>query len=126
MLVLGGGGGVAALLAARAGAGRVTAVERERMLYRMARQALAANAAAPGAARITLLDRPLRLVGVAGAAPASGRWHGSIRAWAATYCTRCQTEEVPCAPPHARSAPVISMLSCAPHSPASAVCVMRR
>lgn len=76
VLVLGGGGGLAALLAARAGAGHVTAVERGRMLFRMAAQALAANAAAPGTPRITLLDRPLRSVGVAGAAPAPGRWHG--------------------------------------------------
>ena len=72
VLVLGGGGGLAALLAARAGAGRVTAVERGRMLFRMAAQALAANAAAPGAPRVTLLDQPLRSVGVAGAAPAPG------------------------------------------------------
>ena len=38
MLVLGAGGGMLSLLAAQAGAGRVTAVERSRMLYRMARQ----------------------------------------------------------------------------------------
>lgn len=68
MLVLGSGGALTALLAARAGAGRVTAVERGRLLFRMAQQALAANAATPGAARISLLDRPLRSVGVAGGA----------------------------------------------------------
>jgi len=67
VLVLGGGGGAAALLAARAGDARVTAVERGRLLHRMAAQALAANAAAPGAAAVCLLDAPLRSVGVAGA-----------------------------------------------------------
>ncbi|KAK9846546.1 hypothetical protein WJX81_006344 [Elliptochloris bilobata] len=66
VLVLGGGGGLAALLAARSGAGRVTAVERGRLLFRMAAQTLAANAGALGAARIALLDRPLHSVGVAG------------------------------------------------------------
>lgn len=40
VLVLGAGGGLLALMAAAAGARRVTAVERSRMLYRMARQVL--------------------------------------------------------------------------------------
>ncbi|CAL8464829.1 g4364 [Coccomyxa elongata] len=39
VLALGAGSGVLALMAARAGARRVTAVERSRMLFRLARQA---------------------------------------------------------------------------------------
>ncbi|KAK9917705.1 hypothetical protein WJX75_007354 [Coccomyxa subellipsoidea] len=66
ILVLGAGSGVLALMAARAGAGRVTAVERSRMLYRMARQALDANLDAPGAANIRIVDCQLRGVGVQG------------------------------------------------------------
>lgn len=68
ILVLGAGSGVLALMAARAGAGRVTAVERSRMQYRMARQALDANLDAPGAANIRIVDCQLRGVGVQGAA----------------------------------------------------------
>ena len=67
VLVLGQGTGVLALLAARAGAGRVSSVERSRMLFRMAKQALAANTGATNADRIRLLDCPLRCIGVAGA-----------------------------------------------------------
>ena len=67
VLVLGQGTGVLALLAARAGAARVSGVERSRMLFRMARQALAANVGAANAGRIRLLDCPLRCIGVAGA-----------------------------------------------------------
>ena len=66
VLVLEQGTGILALLAARAGAGRVTCVARGRMHYRMAKQALAANAAALNAACITLLDRPLTAIRVAG------------------------------------------------------------
>ena len=68
-LVLGAGGGLLSLLAAQAGAGSVIAVERSRMLYRMAKQCLEANAAgqhAELAARVQLLDRPLQAVGFAG------------------------------------------------------------
>lgn len=71
-LVLGAGGGLLALLAARAGAGCVTAVERSRMLYRMARQVLEANAEGQhreAVARVHLLDRRLQSVGVQGEAP---------------------------------------------------------
>lgn len=53
-------------MAARAGAGWVTAVERSRMLYRMARQALDANSDAPGAAHVRIVDCPLRCIGVEG------------------------------------------------------------
>ncbi len=67
MLVLGAGTGVQALSAAAAGSVRVTAIERTRMLYRMARQLLDANKSAAGAARVRLVDRQLRAVGVAGA-----------------------------------------------------------
>ncbi|EIE22937.1 hypothetical protein COCSUDRAFT_83709 [Coccomyxa subellipsoidea C-169] len=66
ILVLGAGSGLLALMAARAGAGRVTAVERSRMLYRMARQALDANLDAPGAANVRIVDCPLRCIGVQG------------------------------------------------------------
>lgn len=67
VLVLGAGGGLLALMAAAAGARRVTAVERSRMLYRMARQVLEANGDAPNAERVHLIDRKLRAVGIAGA-----------------------------------------------------------
>lgn len=66
MLVLGAGGGLLGLLAARAGAGRVTMVERSRMLYRMARQALDANPNAPRVERIHLVGRRLQSCGVRG------------------------------------------------------------
>jgi predicted RNA methylase len=68
VLVLSSGGGVLPLLAARAGAGHVTAVERGRMLYRMAKQVLESNGEAKGAANVHLLDRGLRAVGVQGEA----------------------------------------------------------
>ena len=71
-VVLGAGGGLLALLAAQVGAASVTAVERSRMLYRMARQCLETAAAgqhAEVAARVSLLDRRLQSVGVAGEAP---------------------------------------------------------
>lgn len=66
VLVLGAGGGVLSLLAARAGAGRVTAVERTRMLYRMAKQILSSNEGIPGAENVHLLARSLFTVAVAG------------------------------------------------------------
>lgn len=66
VLVLGAGTGVLALSAAAAGAGRVTAVERSRMLYRMARAMLDANRAAAGAANVYLISRRLKAVGIAG------------------------------------------------------------
>ena len=72
VLVLGQGSGMLALLAARAGAGRLSSVERSRMLFRMAKQALAANGGAAGADCIRLLDRPLQCIGVAGAQQLSG------------------------------------------------------
>lgn len=69
-LVLGTGGGLLPLLAAQAGAGEVVAVERSRMLYRMAKQVLESNrggGADPGAAdRVCLLDRRLQAVAVRG------------------------------------------------------------
>ena len=55
------------LLAARAGAGHVTAVERGQSLYRMARQALRGNPMWADA--IQLLDRPLGQVTVQGEPP---------------------------------------------------------
>ena len=64
MLVLSQGTGVLALMAARAGAGHVTAVERSRMMYRMAKQAMASNPCSS----IHLLDRPLSHCGIQGAA----------------------------------------------------------
>ena len=67
VLVLGQGSGILALLAARAGAERVSSVERSRMLYRMAKQVLAGNTGAAHADRIALLDCPLSCIGVAGA-----------------------------------------------------------
>ena len=75
VLVLGSGGGLLSLVAAGAGAGSVTAVERSRMLYRMAKQVLESNCSRGGAegeaaARVSLLDRRLQAVGVAGEAPA--------------------------------------------------------
>ena len=69
VLVLGAGGGLLGLLAAQAGADRVTAVERTRMLYRMARQCLDANAQGQNAeltTRVRLLERRLQAVGVQG------------------------------------------------------------
>ena len=63
-LVVGQGSGILPLLVARAGAGRVTAVERGPMLYRMARQALAGNPTWADA--VHLLDRPLSQVTVQG------------------------------------------------------------
>ncbi|GAB4824134.1 hypothetical protein N2152v2_011180 [Parachlorella kessleri] len=65
-LVLGAGSGLLALLAAGAGAGRVTAVERSRSLYRMARQALEANAGREETKAVELVDRKLTAVGVRG------------------------------------------------------------
>jgi predicted RNA methylase len=44
VLALSSGGGALPILAAQAGAGRVSAIERGRMLYRMAKQVLSANA----------------------------------------------------------------------------------
>ena len=78
MLVLGQGTGILALLAARAGAGRVSSIERSRMLFRMAKQTLAANAGAANAERISLLDCPLRCIGVAGA------W----QPWSGLFCVK--------------------------------------
>lgn len=69
VLVLGSGTGVLALAAAAAGAARVTAVERGRMLYRMARFLLDGNRGVPGAAAVHLVDRRLTAVGVAGVPP---------------------------------------------------------
>jgi predicted RNA methylase len=66
VLVLGQGSGVLGLLATREGAGRVTCVERSRMLYRMARQLLSANARSLGASSIHLIGRPLHCVAVEG------------------------------------------------------------
>ena len=65
MLVVSQGSGMLPLLAARAGAGHVTAVERGPMLYRMAKQALKGNPM--WADTIQLLDRPLGQVTVLGA-----------------------------------------------------------
>ena len=69
-LVLGAGGGMLSLLAAEAGAAHVTAVERSRMLYRMAKQGVEANAVQHAAvvSRVQLLDRRLQAVGVTGEA----------------------------------------------------------
>jgi hypothetical protein len=68
VLVLGAGGGLLSLLAAQAGAGSVMAVERSRMLYRMAKQCLESNAEQQGevVGRVRLVDRRLQAVGVAG------------------------------------------------------------
>lgn len=83
MLALGAGGGLLALLAAGAGAGRVTAVERSRSLYRMTRQALEANAARGEVARaVQLVDRKLQAVGVQGVC-AVVRSRGKVCMWCA-------------------------------------------
>ena len=66
VVVLGAGGGILGLLAGQAGAGRATCIERSRMLYRMAKQALEANRGRPGMGAVHLLDRRLQSVGVAG------------------------------------------------------------
>ena len=68
VLVLGAGGGLLSLLAAQAGAGSVMAVERSRMLYRMAKQCLESNVKQQGevVGRVRLVDRRLQAVGVAG------------------------------------------------------------
>lgn len=64
MLVLSQGTGVLPMLAVQSGAGTVTAIERGRMLYRMAKQTLAANPSL--ADSISLLDRPLSHCAVSG------------------------------------------------------------
>jgi predicted RNA methylase len=66
VLALGAGTGLLSLLAAGAGAGRVTAIERSRSLYRMAKQALEANAGREGAQAVHLVDRKLQAVGITG------------------------------------------------------------
>ncbi|KAK9803026.1 hypothetical protein WJX72_005333 [[Myrmecia] bisecta] len=66
ILVLGTGTGVLGLMAARAGAGRVTCIERSRMLFRMAKQALEGNRDMEGIGALHLLDRRLQSCGVAG------------------------------------------------------------
>ena len=63
VLALSSGGGILPLLASRAGAGRVTAIERSRMLYRMAKQILSSNMDAPGTENVRLLARSLFAVG---------------------------------------------------------------
>ena len=69
ILMVGRGCALAALLSARAGAGRVTCVEGSRMLYYMSKQLLRENRDAPNAAGICLLDRPLHLIRVKGGSP---------------------------------------------------------
>lgn len=67
VLALAAGGGVLALLATRAGAGRVTAVERSRMLYRMAKQILEDNSSeVPGVQQVYLMARSLTSLGIEG------------------------------------------------------------
>lgn len=66
VLTLSSGGGVLGLMAGRAGAGRVTCIERSRMLYRMAKKVLDENKEAPGAVNIQLLSHDLRAVSVQG------------------------------------------------------------
>lgn len=73
MLVLGAGSGILSLSAAAAGASSVTAVERSRFLYRMARDLMDANSYAPGIAAIHLVDRRLTAVGIAGHLPCSNQ-----------------------------------------------------
>lgn len=68
-LVLGAGGGVLGLLSARSGVASVICVERSRMLYRMAKQALEANAGMQGIASVHLLDCGLQSVGIDGELP---------------------------------------------------------
>ena len=68
MLVVSQGSGLLPLLASRAGAGRVDAVERSRMLFRMAKQALAGNPM--WADVVHLLTCPLSQVCIAGGCPA--------------------------------------------------------
>ena len=67
VLTLASGGGVLPLMAAATSARLVTGVERSHMLYRMARQVLAANASAPGADRVQLIGRRLQAIGIEGA-----------------------------------------------------------
>lgn len=69
MVVVGAGSGLLSLSAAAAGASSVTAVERSRFLYRMARDLLDANRSAPGITAINLVDRRLTAVGIAGHFP---------------------------------------------------------
>ena len=66
MLVLSQGMGILGLLAARGGANRVSCFERSRMLFRMAKQTLKANAAEKWASKIHLYDRRLQAAGVEG------------------------------------------------------------
>lgn len=65
VLALSSGGGVLPLMAAAAGAARVTAVERSRMLYRMTKQILASNEDSLGPNTVHLVARSLRAVRVA-------------------------------------------------------------
>ena len=62
--MLSAGTGILGLLAASAGANEVICIERSRFLYRMARQALQANAHLQD--RITLVGRRLQACGVSG------------------------------------------------------------
>jgi predicted RNA methylase len=64
VLALGSGGGLLSLLAAKHGAGRVSAVERSRMLYRMAKQIISSNIDVPGVDNVHLIARNLLAVGV--------------------------------------------------------------
>lgn len=69
MLALGRGSGLLGLLAARAGARRVTCIERGRMLYRMAKHVIEENRSEPWSDAIRLLPCRLYGCGVAGNLP---------------------------------------------------------
>jgi hypothetical protein len=66
VLVLGAGTGVLGMLCAAEGAGRVTSVERGRMLYRLAKMIVLDNPGAAGIENLHMIDRRLQAVGVAG------------------------------------------------------------
>jgi len=67
VLALGSGGGLLSLMAAKHGAGRVSAIERSRMLYRMAKQVISSNESIPGVENVHLIARSLlAVVGEAG------------------------------------------------------------
>ncbi|KAG7675099.1 hypothetical protein Ndes2526A_g07853 [Nannochloris sp. 'desiccata'] len=62
VLALGSGGGLLSLMALRHGAGRVSAIERSRMLYRMTKQIISSNESIPGVENVHLIARNLLAV----------------------------------------------------------------
>jgi len=62
VLALSGGGGLLSLMAAKHGGGRVSAIERSRMLYRMAKQIISSNESVPRVENVHLIARNLSAV----------------------------------------------------------------